>query len=542
MVRGMEDDLRPAQYAALEVDLAALRLARRRGSLDLAIGSLLLRLVQGDRLLQLGFARQVDYARERLGVSARTWFLWLRLARGLATRPVLRRAVATGAVTPRKALAILPVATGEKEERAWTAAAMNSTVAALGYAVKCSGADPPVDTFEAESLLLRMDATQQDRLDTAISMAQETLGLGAPRWQCVEAICQEWLGTYGAWCPDAEEAGTLLSPQFEQTAGVRAQSVSRCLGSLEELESQPSDAAMEGAHDLDGRVRQLIAVRRGFDEAFGTVATQIVNGRLWSVLGYRSLAEYCRERLGVSPRSLRERVWLERRMCALPELRRALSSGRLTYSKALLVAKDATPVDVRERIREAGNTTWQQLDRESTASEERRNRAVGVRRVWGPRDAAGVIVDAISSARALAAAYGECIDAGEALAVVADHFIAVWDAHRQRPRISRDRRYVLMRHGGLCAVPGCSRSAQHEHHVQFRSRGGSDDAANRVAVCAAHHLQGIHRGYLTVAGRAGERLVWDLGTGDGKPSLETWVTHGDDDVRLEEEVHLRESA
>ncbi|MHC4547874.1 MAG: HNH endonuclease, partial [Planctomycetota bacterium] len=92
------------------------------------------------------------------------------------------------------------------------------------------------------------------------------------------------------------------------------------------------------------------------------------------------------------------------------------------------------------------------------------------------------------------------------------------------------RRQVLMRHGGLCAVPGCSRPAEHVHHVTFRSRGGSHDPANEVAVCAVHHLRGIHRGYLTVAGRAGERLVWRLGTSEAVP-LEEWVTEGDDDVR-----------
>ncbi|MHC4550856.1 MAG: HNH endonuclease [Planctomycetota bacterium] len=258
---------------------------------------------------------------------------------------------------------------------------------------------------------------------------------------------------------------------------------------------------------------------------------RIVREKAWRVLGYRSLEEYCRERLGGSARSVRQRVWLERRMEALPELRDALTAGRLTYSKALLVAKDATPGTAADRIREAAATTWQQLERESTAREELRNRAAGVRRLWGPQDAAQTVVDAITSAQAWSkTARGEDIDAGEALAVVADHFVAVWTEHLPRRRMPKERRQVLMRHGGLCAVPGCSRPAEHVHHVTFRSRGGSDDPANEVAVCAVHHLHGIHRGYLTVAGRAGERLVWRLGTSEAVP-LEEWVTEGDDDVR-----------
>jgi hypothetical protein len=61
--------------------------------------------------------------------------------------------------------------------------------------------------------------------------------------------------------------------------------------------------------------------------------------------------------------------------------------------------------------------------------------------------------------------------------------------------------------------------------VRFRSRGGPDAPWNELALCAQHHLHGIHLGYLTVEGRAGEKLVWRFGTG------EVWETHGDDDVR-----------
>jgi len=67
-------------------------------------------------------------------------------------------------------------------------------------------------------------------------------------------------------------------------------------------------------------------------------------------------------------------------------------------------------------------------------------------------------------------------------------------------------------------VPGCSRAAAHAHHVRFRSAGGTDEAGNLVALCAAHHLHGVHAGYLRVRGRAPSSLVWELGRGwDGRP-------------------------
>jgi len=490
-----------------ELDRAAARLARRRGAVEVGLGEALARLFCGDRLLRLGYARQVDYARERLGVPPRTMYLWLRLARGLLERPLLRRAVLAGLVSPRKALAVFPVAVGA-QEASWTAAAMRYSLCGLEAAVRAEGKEPDVDGFEAESLWLRMSPGQQDRLDAALSLAEAIEGRGTSRWRRLEVICQEWLGVFGAWCPEVAE------PLRLPAGPVRVR--------LPPLE-KAGVAEEKDPRTLDARILKLLAARRGFDEAFGRLVARIVGERLWAALGYRSLAEYCRERLSMAPRSVRERVWLERRMCALPPLREALSSGRLTYSKALLVARDATPADVAERIEEASCTTWQQLEREATQEEDRRNRAAGMRRLWGPRDAARTVVDAIAGAQAWSALRGSVIDAGEALAVVADHFVEVWTVHLKR--MPRERRQVLMRHGGLCAVPGCSRPAEHEHHVTFRSRGGSDDLTNRVAVCAAHHLRAIHRGHLTVAGRAGERLTWKLGTG------EVWVTDGDDDVR-----------
>jgi hypothetical protein len=57
------------------------------------------------------------------------------------------------------------------------------------------------------------------------------------------------------------------------------------------------------------------------------------------------------------PEQLRQWLRLERQMCALPPIRSALPSGRLTYTKAPLVARGATPEDVEERIEEAASRT-----------------------------------------------------------------------------------------------------------------------------------------------------------------------------------------
>jgi hypothetical protein len=201
----------------------------------------------------------------------------------------------------------------------------------------------------------------------------------------------------------------------------------------------------------------------------------------------------------------------------------------------VVVARHATPFDVGERIERARSTTCQQTERESEAEEGRRNRGAGVRKLWAPKDAARTVWDAIASAQARTLHLeGRRIDAGEALAVIADHFVEVWEANLpqndERRSVKRLWGEVLMRKGGLCAVPGCSRAARHVHHVVFRSRGGKDVATNLVGLCVAHHLHGVHLGYLVVTGRAGERLHWKFAAGEAVP-LEEWITCGDDDVR-----------
>jgi hypothetical protein len=59
-------------------------------------------------------------------------------------------------------------------------------------------------------------------------------------------------------------------------------------------------------------------------------------------------------------------------------------------------------------------------------------------------------------------------------------------------------------------VPGCSRPAAHAHHVVFRSAGGGDDAENLASLCVAHHVHGVHLGWIAVRGEAPGRLVWRL--------------------------------
>jgi hypothetical protein len=119
-------------------------------------------------------------------------------------------------------------------------------------------------------------------------------------------------------------------------------------------------------------------------------------------------------------------------------------------------------------------------------------------------------------ARLLAAAFqaverveGRRLSDSACLERVAAHFVETWGglpAGRRTPQ-----RDALQRDGHLCQVPGCSRGAVHAHHIVYRSRGGSDAPENLVSLCAAHHLHGVHRGWVRVWGTAPDRLQWELG-------------------------------
>jgi hypothetical protein len=537
------EDLSPLEQDALNLGARLSAVARSLGALDLALGATLAPLFDRGLLCQLSYARESDYARERLGISPSEMHQCVRLARELRHRPILRRAVTAGAVSKRKALAVLPLAVGDYEG-AWTEAAMRLSVRELESAAKAAGCAVPEERFEAEVMVLPMTPEQQDRLDAALALAKEDLGPEAKRWQCMEAISQEFLSSFAEFdgeghgepaSADAAPAWPAVQPRpmSAHAARVVARQLAAIGEALDVIREIEKEVPGEDALALDARALRLVAARRRYDETLGILAREFKHGGCHEALRI-GFDAYCEERLLMRGGAVRQRIWLEGRMQELPSLRAALSSGRIGYTKAVVVARRATWADIDERIARAAKTTCQQLEREAQAEEDREHRGRCTRKLWTPKEASQTVRDAIAAAQAWSlATRGAAIDAGEALAVVADHFVEVWEAHHPdsvRKWWSEQRRRVLMRNGGLCSVPGCSRAAVHVHHIVFRSRGGRKIPENEIGLCAVHHLHGIHMGYLEVTGRAGERLHWKFATGEAVPT-EEWVTFGDDDVR-----------
>jgi hypothetical protein len=505
------------------VEQLLVRLARGHGALDIAIGSRLERIDAGDSL-RLGFSSVIDYARERHGLPASTTQKWLRFSRGLRTRPLLREAVWNGEVSVRKAETIMRAAVGD-DEAAWVARARKreQTVRSLHEAVKGEGREAAAEGDERWNMFCaHVPGELRPRLDEAMALAKEQLGATASRWQCFRAMCQEVLGTFEA--PDVEDAaGDVQGDDAKGSAESALQAfLERESAKWRALIDSPPVTAPGPMLDPDADLRrideelcELMKMRRGWDEQFGRVAFLFYAVRGWYRLGFASVEHHCTERLGMQVRAVQQRIALERRLQRLPPLREALRTQRISYEKARLIAPHAHGGNVERWIERAARMTCIELKRILERDEEAQMCARSEFRVWVPVHEAALVSAAFQAIRKAA---GQPLTPGECIGFIAAHAAQVWKAHRgRRPNTVRNR--VLARDRGLCQVPGCSKAAGHGHHIELRSQGGSEDEKNRISLCVAHHLHGVHMGWVRVDIVEEDRLRWQLGVRPGFPSL-----------------------
>ena len=95
--------------------------------------------------------------------------------------------------------------------------------------------------------------------------------------------------------------------------------------------------------DADGRLRELVRARATVRPRLGALAEAVVQGRAYEKLGFRSLGDWSRERIGVGARAVGEwaRVW--RALRELPRLRGAVLAGEVSWTVARKIVGMATP-------------------------------------------------------------------------------------------------------------------------------------------------------------------------------------------------------
>jgi hypothetical protein len=511
--RGELREFRIAEFGGDETEACETFLTlstRIEAALDLAIGDGLAALSMGDRLISLGYSNLGDYAREALGIGERAAQSMAHLSRGLGSRLLLRGAVLAGEVRLRAALTVLPVARGD-DETAWIARAKDETVRALEEAVRQrrSGVD------EAEEWTrFRVNLSPADRavVDEALAVAGKALP-GSTRTQRLEAMAQEYLGEHPLEAGD--DGGCGAGGSFRVEAD-RKERLERHKARLEEesdrwsyLPRVPGITAPDFAWDamftdeIDRELRELAAIRDRWDDLLGWAAYAVRRSGLWKTLGFASFEHYCTERLGLAPRTVEQRAELEKRIWEVPALKAARDQG-LTYEKVRALSR-LPDREIEAWISNARAMTVIDLRRAIEDRDEAQTRAAGTLRTRVPMRIAVVLAAAFRAGRA---AEGRLLDDGKCLVLLAKHFLEVW-----KPLVKKAKtlsRKIRERDLGRCQVPGCSRWAVHAHHIVSKSQGGTDDPWNLVALCACHHLRGIHGGWMRVRGRAPDGLMWEV--------------------------------
>jgi hypothetical protein len=459
-----------------------------------------------------------------LGIGERKAQALAQLSRALERRPQLRAATVAGEVRIRHAQTVLPVAVGEAEGR-WVERARTWTVRALEAAVReARGCD--AEQEEAWTWL-RARLTDEDRavVDEALEIAGHTLP-GSSRAERLESMAQEYLGEHPleAGGDGAGGAGGAFAPERSRAHAAaqeeRAERESEAWSYLDAPREVAAPAAgfdvYFSAWEIDAALRELAARRDAWDDLLGALAYIVRRTGLWRTAGFESFTQYCRERLGLAPRTVEQRAALERRIWASPALRAARDAG-LSYEKVRLLSR-LPDHEVKAWVPRARALTCVELREALSDRDEAQLRAARTLRARLPSRVAELLQAAF---RAVRAVEGRLLDDGRCLVRVARHYTETWHAHVKKARTASQK--VRRRDRCRCQVPGCSRPAVHAHHIVARSRGGSDEAENLVGLCAFHHLVGVHGGYLRVSGRAPDGLTWELGPRHAPVELRRWL-------------------
>ena len=114
----------------------------------------------------------------------------------------------------------------------------------------------------------------------------------------------------------------------------------------------PTRAALVflGGRDADGRLRELVWARAGVRPRLGALAEALVQSRAHEKLGFCSLGDWSRERIGVGARAVGEwaRVW--RALRDLPRLRAAVRAGEVSWTVARKIASPSRRPRTRRRV------------------------------------------------------------------------------------------------------------------------------------------------------------------------------------------------
>lgn len=503
---------------------------RARGPLRRVLAALCERFVAARSWEPLGFARLGDWARERVGLSARQVQDLARTGAALEGLPLTESALVAGALSWSKVRLVARVATSA-DEAAWVARARTISVRLLEHEVRAldrSALEAITDEDgasleERAGIRIRCSAQVRAKWSSARQLARHTAGEALPVWEAMELVAAEVLsafplevdpGVVGSIppAPAAEPPPVATVCAAHARADAPLDLPPAILPAL--LAALVAGLDEADAFELDARLRQAVALEQRLEADLGE-----------HLLGMGDVERYARERLGISPRKARGILRLARAARRLPALAEAWRAGRISWAKArtLLAALQAEPERAAEWLARAEHETLRELEDEldrQLCAEPTRDETTGLAEAedygifWvGPADAIRLFRATLCTIRRrIERATGRLPTEGEGLEAMLDHVLVAWGWAGHPSRLRKERR-IFARDGWRCTAPGCTSYRNlHTHHIRYRAAGGSDDASNRTTLCAWHHLRAVHGGLMRISGRAPDKLRFSLAT------------------------------
>jgi hypothetical protein len=319
------------------------RLARQEARGRRVLGRLARAFLRRRHHHDLGFARLRDYARERLGLSARELETLAHVVDGLERLPAIGGAFDAGQITWTQARCLIGLATRETQAT-WLAMARHRTARALEAAVarKSGRRVAGDDTLDDEPRLrVRLPCPRhvRARWGEVLELACCMCGGEVAPWQAAETVAAEGLSARGVE-PDDPLADWEPPPRALPENETR-----KCLDALDWSvvdEALPADieSLARGADDVNGfaldrRMRAALRAMQAVDFQLGRLLRVFFERRLHQLLEFSTAARYVEERLGMSARKARALVQLDRRSAEIPALAVAYREGEVSWLRAL---------------------------------------------------------------------------------------------------------------------------------------------------------------------------------------------------------------
>ncbi len=303
---------------------------------------------------------------------------------------------------------------------------------------------------------------------------------------------------------------------------------------------------------LDARMREIGQLLQRADADLARLLREALETRLHRARGFASFARYVDEKLDFCSRTAWTLVAIDRASTrAGGDFVRAYREGRISLLAANAILPVIGPVHARAWIERAAAVTLRRIEAEVSWALDRLDAAGGAEAFFAPApppldadlSSIGELLDPVrlkmraqrepsaatpapgdDAARKVTLRFSVPLSVAE---LVEEAMLALRRGSESRGEafermlavvllewlaVPKHRDPVFERDGWRCAVPACSsRCELHDHHVRFRSLGGDENLDNRITVCAAHHLRGIHMGRVRATGRAPSEMVWELG-------------------------------